>query len=90
MERTNNRLEETTSALIVVNPSSREENIYLIREVVTSSYGALFRSDLNLSRDTPVQVIFRLKYGPEQETIKVKIAGRVVRSDPGGFTVEFL
>jgi hypothetical protein len=89
MERINNRLEEKKTALVVVNPGTREENIYFIKEAVTSSSGAWFRSDLNPSRGTPIKAIFLLKYGLEQRILKINYYGRVVSSSPMGFGVQF-
>ena len=90
MEKVQNLVVETGPALVLVNPGTQEERIYFIREVVTSSSGAWFRTDLNLSRGTPTHVICRLNYGTEQRTIRIKFFGKVVRSEPGeGFAVAF-
>jgi len=90
MEKVQNLVVETGPALILVNPGTQKERIYFIREVVTSSSGAWFRTDLNLSRGTPTHVICRLNYGTEQRTIRIKFFGKVVRSEPGeGFAVAF-
>ena len=90
MEKVQNLVVETGPALVLVNPGTQKERIYFIREVVTSSSGAWFRTDLNLSRGTPTHVICRLNYGTEQRTIRIKFFGKVVRSEPGeGFAVAF-
>jgi len=89
MERMYDHVVESQRALVLANPGTKEERIYLIREVVTSSYGAWFHTDVNLSRGTPTQVIFRLKYDTEKKILMVKFFGRVIRSEPGGFAVAF-
>ena len=89
MEIINNGLEEIMSALVLVNPGTREEEMYLIKEVITSKSGAWFYHHVNLSRGTPTQVIFRLKYDTEKKILMVKFFGRVIRSEPGGFAVAF-
>jgi hypothetical protein len=89
IERINNHLVGDSPAIVVANPGTREERIYLIRKVITSSVGAWFSSDVKLPRGTFTQVIFRLRYGIDERNINVKFFGRVVRSDPEGFGVEF-
>jgi hypothetical protein len=76
-------------AIVLVNPGTMREKTILIRVADISSSGVWFRSDTTLSQGTPTQVIFQLKHGPEKRTLKVKFAGRVVRSEPGGFSIAF-
>jgi hypothetical protein len=75
--------------IVLANPGTLREKMFLIRVADISSAGVWFRSDANLSQGTPTQVTFQLKYGPEKRTLKVKFAGRVVRSEPGGFSIAF-
>jgi len=89
MEIINNGLEEIMSALVLVNPGTREEEMYLIKEVITSKSGAWFYHHVNLSRGTPTQVTFNLKYDSGQRANKVKLFGNVVRSEPGRFEIAF-
>lgn len=89
MEIINNGLEEIRSAIVLVNPGTREEDTYLIKEVITSKLGAWFYHRVNLSRGTPTQVTFNLKYVPGHRTKKVKLFGNVVRSEPGRFEIAF-
>jgi hypothetical protein len=89
MECIDNHLDKTAPALVVANPGTREERIYLIREFINFSSWAWFRSDADISRGTPTQVFLQFKYGTEQSTSRVKFYGKVVRSGPGGFSVAF-
>ena len=89
MERMCDRVVENAPALVLANPGTQVERIYFIKEVVTSSSGAWFRSDVNLSRGTPAYVIIQLKSGPGQKTTRLKLFGKVVRSETGGFAVAF-
>ena len=89
MEIINNGLEDIASAFVVVNPGTREEEIYLVNEVAASPSGAWFYSDVMLFRGTPTQVTFNLKNAPGQRINKVKLFGNVVRSEPGRFEIAF-
>jgi hypothetical protein len=89
MEIINNGLEDIKSAVVVVNPGTREEGTYLIKEVITSKSGAWFYHHVNLSRGTPTQVTFNLKYVPGHRINRVKLFGNVVRSEPGRFEIAF-
>ena len=89
MEIINNGLEEIMSALVLVNPGTREEEMYLIKEVITSKSGAWFYSHVNLSRGTPTEVTFNLKYVPGHRIKKIKLFGNVARSEPGRFEIAF-
>jgi hypothetical protein len=89
MEKINNHLEETAPALVVANPGTRGEKIYLIKGRLTFPSWAWFRSDVNLPRGKPTQVILQIKYGTEQSTIRVKFYGEMVRSGPGGSSIAF-
>ena len=89
MERMYHHVLESQRALVLANPGTQEERIYLMKEVITSSSGAWFRTDVTLPRGTLTQVIFRLKYGTENKILMVKFFGKVVRSEHGGFEVAF-
>jgi len=89
MDRMSKNLQLDYPAIVLANPGTLRERMYLIRVADISSSGMWFRSDAYLSQGTPTQVTFQLKYGPGQRTLKVKFSGRVVRSEPGGFTVAF-
>jgi hypothetical protein len=75
--------------IVLAHPGTVREKTFLIRVADISSSGLWFRSDANLTQGTPTQVVFQLRHGPEKRTLKVKFAGRVVRSDPGGFSIAF-
>ncbi len=81
--------EDHAPALVVANPGTQEERIYLIRELLTFPSWAWFRSDVNLPRGTPAEVHLQIRCGAERSTIRVKYHGKVVRSGPGGFSIAF-
>jgi len=89
MQNLNDHVELSTPVLVLANPGTREERIYLIRNSYMTASGAWFHSDENLPRGTQTQIIFRLKYGPEQRTHRVMRSGKVVRTGFMGFAVEF-
>lgn len=89
MNRISKILQLDYPAIVLANPGTLSEKMLLIRVADISSAGVWFRSDASLSQGTPTQVTFQLKYGPEKRTLKVKFAGRVVRSEPGGFSIAF-
>ena len=89
MERIYNVVNENATALVLANPGTMEEKIYFIRDVITSSSGAWFRSDVNLPRGTPTIVFLQLKYGMEIKYVRVKFYGKVVRCESGGFGIAF-
>ncbi len=76
-------------AIVLSNPGTPRQRTYLIRVANISPSGMWFHSTAHLSQGTPAQVTFHLKYGFGQRAMKVKFSGRVVHSDPGGFTVAF-
>ena len=89
MQRLNERMEPNGPALVMANPGTREERIYLIKNVYITSSGAWFHFNERLSRGTHIQVTFRLKYGLDQKPLRVTYSGKVVQTGFMGFAVEF-
>lgn len=58
MSRMYKRLHITLPALVAVNPAEQGERILLLRTVDISAAGAMFCSEVFLSPDTPVKVVF--------------------------------
>ncbi len=87
MDRKYKNLQLDYPAIVQANPGTQREVIYLIRVVDISPSEMWFRSNASLSYGTPTKVTVQLKYGPEQRTVKVKFSGRVIRTEPEGFTV---
>jgi hypothetical protein len=76
-------------AIVLADPGTQGERIYLLQAVNISTAGANFFSEAHLSEGTPAQVFFYLEFGPAQNILRAKFSGRVVRSEPGGFAVAF-
>lgn len=85
------RLKLNCSAIVTVHPGSREKKIYLLRIANISTAGAMFVTEIQLAVGTPVQVYLHLEIGREKEKkiFRVRFSGTVVRTEPGGFAVEF-
>jgi PilZ domain len=91
MKRRYKRLQLNCPAIVTVHPGTRERRIYLLRVANISTAGAMFLSEIRLAVNTPVQVYLHLEIGQEKEkkTFRVRFSGKVVRTEPGGFAVEF-
>lgn len=72
----------------MINPDKPGERILLLITVNVSASGAMFYSELSISPNTPVKVVFLLKRGHFQK-LKVMFSGRVTRCEPGRFAVAF-
>jgi hypothetical protein len=88
MERFNKYLAKNTPAVVIMNPSTQDASISMIKDMYFTSSGAWFNSDTNPSRGTPIKAYFLLKYGPEQRNIRISHYGTVVSSGPEGFAVK--
>ena len=89
MDKAQNLGVETGPALVMANPGTREERIFLIRNSYMTESGAWFHSHENLTRGTYTKIIFQLKYDLDQRTIRIERYGRVVKTGFMGFEVEF-
>lgn len=83
------RVKPNAPALVLVNPSTQEERIYIIRVENISAAGAFFRTNVNLSYGTSTKILFRLQYGPKKKFMRMEFFGKVIRSEPDGFAVVF-
>lgn len=88
MSRMYNRLHISLPAIVMINPDKPGERILLLITVNVSASGAMFYSELSISPNTPVKVVFLLKRGHFQK-LKVMFSGRVTRCEPGRFAVAF-
>ena len=77
-------------AIVLADPGTQGERIYLLQAVNISTAGANFFSEAHLSEGTPAQVFFYLEFGPAQNILRAKFSGKVVRFEPGGFVVAFV
>jgi hypothetical protein len=90
MSRMYKRIQMDHPAIVTVNPAEYGERIFLLRTVDISAAGAMFRSEEQLSPETPVQAVFLLKRGHSQKNkLKVMFTGKVIRCEPGRFAVAF-
>ena len=83
------RVIPNSPALVLADPDTQEQRIYIIKVENISTAGVFFRTKKNLSYGTPTKIFFRLKYGSGQKIMTVEFLGKVVRSEPGGFAVAF-
>jgi hypothetical protein len=89
MSRIDKRLQLNYPATVLADPGTQWERIYFLTTANISSRGAMFLSKADLSEGTPVQVFFYFEFSPSQNILRAKFSGKVVRSEPGGFTVAF-
>jgi len=83
------RVKPNSPALVLVNPGTEEQKIYIIKVENISTAGVFFRTNKNLSCGTPIKIFFRVKYGTKPKTMMVEFVGKVIRSDTEGFAVAF-
>jgi len=88
-KRVYTRVKPNAPALVLADPGTPEERIYIIRVENLSAAGAFFRTNVNLSCGTPTKILFRLKYGSKQKIMRMEFSGKVIRSEPEGFAVAF-
>ena len=86
-KRVYTRVKPNAPALVLADPGTLEERIYIIRVENLSAAGAFFRTNVNLSCGTFTKIFLRLRN--EKKFIMVEFFGKVVRSEPGGFAVAF-
>ena len=89
MSRIYKPLQINYPAIVLADPGTQEERLYLLKVANISSAGAMFLSEAHLSEGTPAQVFFYLEFGPAQNILRAKFTGKVVRSEPGVFVVAF-
>ena len=83
------RVKPNAPALVLADPGTRGERIYIIRVENISAAGAFFRTNVHPSYGTPTKILFRLKYGSKQKIMRMEFSGKVIRSEPEGFAVAF-
>lgn len=89
MKRMYARVKPNAPALVLADPGTQGERIYIVRVDNISAAGVFFRTNVHLADGTPTKIFFRLKYGTKRRFMRMEFFGKVIRSEPDGFAVAF-